>query len=283
VTPLQKSKSKLIDAFVSRLDPTGTILVYSTYLGGNSSDYGSGIAVDSSATAYVTGSTSSTDFRTTTGAFQAVCNGGSNCADNGDAFVSKMDVRVVPTTKLSSSLNPSIYWQAVTFSAVVTSSVGAVPDGETVTFIKGITVVGTGSLSGGSASFTTSTLPVGTDSMKAVYGGDWQFGSSTSSTVKQVVNKATTNTALTSSLNPSTFGQSVIFTASVTPEFGGKITGTVTLYDGTTALKTLYQSGGVAKFKIWTLARGTHTIQATYNGSTFFDVSSSAPLTQTVN
>lgn len=279
VTPLQKSKSKLNDAFVSKLDPTGSALVNSTYLGGNSLDGGSGIAVDSAGNAYVAGATYSTNFSTTPGAFQTVCSG--NCV-NGDAFVSKIDVRPVPTTTLSSSLDPSTYGQAVMFTAVVTSSFGAVPDGETVTFMKGITALGTGALSAGSASFTTTTLPVGTDSMKAVYGGDPQFGSSTSVAVSQVVSKATTNTTLTSSQNPSTFGQSVTFTATVAPEFGGKITGTVTFYDGTTALKTLYQNGGVAKFTTSTLTKGTHTIQATYNGSTFFDVSSSSPLTQTV-
>jgi hypothetical protein len=76
----------------------------------------------------------------------------------------------------------------VTFTAVVTSKLGAPPDGETVTFKEGTTVLGTGTLSGGSATFTTSTLPVGTNAIKAVYGGDMHLAASTSNTVKQVVN-----------------------------------------------------------------------------------------------
>jgi hypothetical protein len=56
--------------------------------------------------------------------------------------------------------------------------------------MKGTTVLGTGALSGGSASFTTSTLKVGTTSVKAVYAGDSNFESSTSKAVKQVVEKA---------------------------------------------------------------------------------------------
>jgi hypothetical protein len=75
----------------------------------------------------------------------------------------------------------------------------------------------------------------------------------------------------------------VTFTATVSPEFSGKVTGPVTFYDGTTALRTLYLTGGVAKYMTSKLTSGMHTITATYGGSTSFDGSSSAPLTQTVN
>jgi hypothetical protein len=62
-----------MDAFVAQLDPTrsgAASLVYSSYLGGSSLDQGNGIAVDSSANAYITGTTYSTNFPTTNGAFQ---------------------------------------------------------------------------------------------------------------------------------------------------------------------------------------------------------------------
>jgi hypothetical protein len=82
------------------------------------------------------------------------------------------------TTALSSSLNPSSYGQAVIFTAVVTSSAGAPPDGETVTFKQGSKILGTGALSGGSATFTISTLTTGgTDPIKAVYAGDSNYAS----------------------------------------------------------------------------------------------------------
>jgi hypothetical protein len=74
----------------------------------------------------------------------------------------------------------------------------------------------------------------------------------------------------------------VTFTAKVTPQFSGTVKGSVTFYDGATALKTVALSGGVAKFTTSTLASGSHNITATYNGSTSFD-GSSASLTQTVN
>ena len=62
VNPLQPGPGGLSDAFVAQLNPTGSALVYSTYLAGSSSDSGNGIAVGPEGNAYVTGSTSSTDF-----------------------------------------------------------------------------------------------------------------------------------------------------------------------------------------------------------------------------
>jgi len=56
-----------------------------------------------------------------------------------------------------------------------------------VSFVKGTTVLGTGTLNNGSATFTTSTLPVGTSSVKAEYAADAYFKKSTSKVVKQKV------------------------------------------------------------------------------------------------
>jgi hypothetical protein len=81
------------DAFVTKVNPTGTELVYSTYLGGSlcESSSGIGLAVDSHGSAYVAGSTNSTDFPTTHGAYQTTY-GGDACNGNecGDAFVTKL-------------------------------------------------------------------------------------------------------------------------------------------------------------------------------------------------
>jgi hypothetical protein len=210
----------------------------------------------------------------------AVYVGDSNNSGSTSAPVNQF-VLEATTTTLSSSPNPSAYGQTVVFTAKVTSSIGTPPDGETVTFKQGATVLGTGTLSGGTASFSISTLGVGTKSITAVYVGDSNFASS-SKTMSQVVNKATTTTTLVSSLNPSQSGQSVTFTASVAPQFSGTPGGYVTFYEGTTVLKTVYMSGGTANFTTSTLATGTHTITATYNGNSTF-VGSSASLTQTVN
>ncbi len=99
-------------------------------------------------------------------------------------------VPVTTTTTLISSPNPSTYGEAVTFTATLTSLYGALPpNGETISFLQGKTVLGTGTLSGGSANFSTSTLKVGTAAVSAVYGGDASFLGSSSNTVKQKVEK----------------------------------------------------------------------------------------------
>ncbi len=75
------------DSFISVMNPTGTALVYSSYLGGSSEDVGYGIALDPAGNAYLAGYTWSTDFPTTAGAYQPVYGGGSS-----NAFAAKFDV-----------------------------------------------------------------------------------------------------------------------------------------------------------------------------------------------
>ena len=74
------------DAFVTKLDATGSVLVYSTYLGGSGGDTGLGITVDTAGNAFVTGNTDSSDFPTTATAFQTTYGGGT-----ADAFVTQLD------------------------------------------------------------------------------------------------------------------------------------------------------------------------------------------------
>jgi hypothetical protein len=84
----------------------------------------------------------------------------------------------------------------------------------------------------------------------------------------------TTTTAVTSSSDPSVFGQTVTFTATVTPQGSGSPTGTVTFHDGSTTLGTSSLSSGTATFTISTLAIGTHSITAVYSGDSNFQGSS---------
>jgi len=89
--PLQPAYNGGGDAFVTELNPAGAALVYSTYLGGTDSDIANAVAVDSAGNAYVVGSTSSsTNFPTSSGAFQATFGGAGTGADGSDAFVTKI-------------------------------------------------------------------------------------------------------------------------------------------------------------------------------------------------
>jgi hypothetical protein len=134
-----------------------------------------------------------------------------------------------------------------------------------VAFKQGITVIGTVPVSGGQASLTTAFSNAGTYSITAVYSGDLNYNPSISNVRKQVVNKIPTTTLVTSSLNPSNFGQTVTFTATVSSSLGSPADGdTVTFTDGTTTLGTGTLTSGVATFGTSTLTAGTHSIKASY-------------------
>ena len=137
----------------------------------------------------------------------------------------------------------------------------------------------------GAATFTTSALAVAGHTITAVYGGDSNFTTSTSSGLTQTVNKGATTTSLGSSANPSVFGQSVTFTATVavTAPASGTPTGTVTFKDGATTLGTGTLTAGTATFATSALALAGHTITAVYGGDSNFTTSTSSGLTQTVN
>jgi hypothetical protein len=97
------------DAFVTKLNASGSRLAYSTFLGGTSGDGGSGIAVGEDGIAYVTGTTTSSDFPTTLGAFDTTFNGGER-----DAFVTKLNAagsRLVYSTFLGGTSTSPFFGQ----------------------------------------------------------------------------------------------------------------------------------------------------------------------------
>jgi len=190
------------------------------------------------------------------------------------------------TTVVSSSANPSVFSQPVTFTATVTVNPpgSGVPTG-TVTFKDGTTTLGTGTLDGaGHATFTTSALTVASHSITAVYGGDPSFSGSTSSAITQTVNKDGTATTVTSSLNPSASGQAVTFTATVVANAPGTAipTGTVTFKDKNKTLGTASLNAAGQAALTTTFNAGSHQITAAYGGSSGFLTSTSATLVQTV-
>jgi|HubBroStandDraft_1064217.scaffolds.fasta_scaffold00113_18 predicted outer membrane repeat protein len=191
---------------------------------------------------------------------------------------------IATTSTISSNMNPSSYGQTVTFTGTVTP---VPPDNETLTFKQLMNngteiVLGTGTLNEGIATFSISTLAIGKDEIKVTYPGDYTLARSHSNPVAQVVDKDATITALSSNLSPSTYGQAVTFTATVTSSGSGVPTGTVTFKNGATALGTATLNEGTATLTTSKLPAGVLTINAAYNGNAQLGESSGA-FSQTVN
>jgi hypothetical protein len=190
------------------------------------------------------------------------------------------------TVTLTSSLNPSSPNTPVTFSATVYA--GATGP---VTFLDGPAVLGMGTVNAaGVATFTTSSLTIGSHPITATYGGDSTYGSATSPVLTQIVGTIPTTITLTESTPAQLFNTPVTFTAVVTAS-SPTPTGTVSFMDGTTVLGTapVTAGGGVvvsltvgSSFQTSTLADGAHQVTAIYSGDSTFTTSTSAPLTNTV-
>jgi alpha-tubulin suppressor-like RCC1 family protein len=190
------------------------------------------------------------------------------------------------TVVLISSVNPSVYAQPVTFTATVRAArpFSAVPTGSLVVRDGATQLIKRELSSSGQVNWTTSALSTGIHNISVVYNGDSNFTSS-SWNLTQIVNRGSTRINLTSSPNPSTFGDTVIFTTAVDPvsPANGTPGGSVVFKDGTIVLGTwnLSSSGRVESF-ISDLNLGTHLITAEYSGDQNYESSVSGPLNQAV-
>ncbi len=183
--------------------------------------------------------------------------------------------KATPTVAVTSSLNPSIVNQPVTFTATAPAGTTG-----TITFMDGATILGTGTLTGGQATLTTSTLIVGSHPITASYGGDSNNNSATSAPLAQVVNKATPvipPPVVSSSTPPP--NTPVTITETVPPG----VTGTVTFSDGTTPIGTAPIVGGVATITVPSLPIGTDPITATTSGDANNNPATSAATIVTVS
>lgn len=149
---------------------------------------------------------------------------------------------------------------AVTFTATIA---GSSPTGN-VTFLDGVTSLGTMAVSGGSASVSTSSLGVGAHSITASYSGDANNKLATSG-IKTVNVFSTSTTVLAANTSTPAAGAAVTFTATVT---GSSPTGNVEFKDGATTLSTVALSGSTASYASPALSAGLHTISARYLGNT---------------
>ena len=198
------------------------------------------------------------------------------------------------STTVSSSANPSVHGQNVTFTAVVTSS-GDAPSGSVQFQIDGNdTGVSQPVDASGHASLDVSSLDVGNHAVEAVFASNDAnvLGSTGVLTagffaVPQVVNPAETTTVVSSSANPSEFGQNITFTATeaALPPGAGTPTGTIQFEDNGVPLGGPQNVGGGGQASLTTagLAVGPHTVSATYVSDSPNFEGSSGSVDQTVS
>ncbi len=205
-------------------------------------------------------------------------------------------LQAATSTTVGSSLDPSVYGQAVNFTATVTAGSGT-PTGTVQFSIDGnafgspVTLV-----SGTAASGSIATLAVGTHTVTAAYAGATTYAPSTGTlSGGQAVTAATAGTAVTSGANPSAYGAAVTFTATISGEYGlvkgrnGRakshdVTGTVTWSANTGCSTTTVTSGnpGTATCTTSSLAEGSDTVTANYSGDANHS-GSSGNVSQTIN
>jgi len=225
----------------------------------------------------VSGSTSSLSIGSHN--ISAVYSGDGTYGSNTASLVQKVKSKTV--CNWPSKPNPCNWGQTCIFNIQIgcQSPGTGIPTG-TVTFYDGSNSLGNCSLSGnGTASFSIGNLTIGSHNISFAYSGDDNDSGSTSAVVTQTVNPVNTVTSISSSLRTSVFGQSVTFTASITPNTA---TGTVTFKDGNKTLGTATLSGGSASLSLNTLAVGSHGITAVYSGDTYDNGSTSSSITETV-
>jgi hypothetical protein len=188
-----------------------------------------------------------------------------------------------PTIAVSSSASPSNYGAAVVLTATLSSG----PTGS-VTFYDGSKSIGTGNLQGTIATFTTTTLAVGSHSITASWSGNSNFNPVTATAIMQTVNQTQTATSLAAVPNPAIAGLPTVLNATIQLTAGlASPTGAVTFTDtfnGITIQLGSQKLGTAAAATISPmLAPGIHLIVATYAGDADTSGSASAPFALSAN
>ncbi|MDE2590151.1 MAG: Ig-like domain repeat protein, partial [Patescibacteria group bacterium] len=205
----------------------------------------------------------------------AVYSGDSNFVTGYSAQLTQI-VSQDSSVTVSTSQNPSTSSQQITLTATVSSQSQSsnIPTGNVQFVIDGSNFGSPVSLSAGTASLDTA-LSGGNHTITASYLGDSIFLGSTSSSIMQLVTQSST-VEVSSSQNPSNFGQPVSFTATVSTTQGtSRPSGTVTFYDGSSSIGTSTVSDGQATYDSSSLSVGPHTISVMYSGDSIFASSTS--------
>jgi hypothetical protein len=197
----------------------------------------------------------------------------------------KYTILQTPSVQLTPSTTTPTYGSTLTLTATVTGPTGGPTPTKTVDFYSGASMVHSGTLSGGSAMYTTGKLQVGSVSYAADYLGDSYYNSANSSTLNLTVSKATPKVTVTSSVSSVTYDGKVTLTATVTGVTGSATpSGSVTFKSGTTTLGSSVplNSSGVATLST-ALAVGADSITASYGSDANYNSATSAAIQVKVN
>jgi hypothetical protein len=156
------------DAFLMKLNPAGSAILFSTYIGGNGADWATYMGVDTLGNAYITGNTNSTNFPTAS-PLQASYGGGGD-----DAFLTVIQTRITPTVSVTPPTSSITTAQTLSIKVSVSSGTGNPTPTGTVTLTSGGYTSAATALNSGSATIIVpaDTLAVGTDTLTATYSGD---------------------------------------------------------------------------------------------------------------
>lgn len=203
--------------------------------------------------------------------------------DIGAVEVQSPVTTISTTTTISSSGNPSLFREAVTFTATVTPASGGPATG-TVTFRLAGEPIATVALVGGTATYTTSLLNVGPNSISAVYNPTGSFLTSTSGTVVQVVNPRATSISLTVPPTlPANTPVSIGFTIAVAGPSAPPPSGVATLFVDGVPVSTVRVNSTTGNFVV-SLGIGARTLSVQFvPDSGFLGSSSSAVVVQAVS
>jgi hypothetical protein len=203
VNPIQAVTGGNLLPFITEFNPTGSEVLFSTFFGSGGligEQYAAGLAVDAGGNIYMAGNAYTTGVATTPGAFQP------NFLGTYDGYVAKISQLLPSSTVLGVASSPASFGQTVTLTATVSgTSPSPVPTG-TVTFYSGATELGTGTLTGGVATFASSSFAPATYSLTASYASDGTFASSASTAQSLVVNPASQTITFTGLPAAATYG-----------------------------------------------------------------------------
>ena len=256
-------------------DPTGTVTFY---------DYETNPIATVGVSTVDGTTTASLDVSSLMGGLHSITatyNGDQTCGSSSSDAPVHLNVVEAPTiVTVASSANSTIVGQPVVFTVTINSS--APGETGTVQFVDNGLMIGSGTVSGGQATFETESLTLGAHPMTAVYEGDDDFvGSSSTNTVIQTINQASSSTKVSSSHDPVLVGQAVAYTATVAVDApgSGTPTGSVSFSDDGSPIPTcqgLALPPGPPLSVTCSQAYDTnvgHSITATYSGDVNFTTS----------